>query len=195
MRGRIGRLVWLLVIMGVRIGLIGVGGMLVVTALIGGAAVFSRIASALLAIVAMAGLLALCTFILLRWGLAVPAVVLEDCRAGEAIGRSVELTKGRLGRVLLLGVCATMITYAAILLFQGPFIVGTVVVGPQTTSGFWLSLAGLVSGTIGTALTGPIMIVGLALLYYDARVREEGLDLQLMMAALDARPAAGLARD
>lgn len=44
---------------------------------------------------------------------------------------------------------------------------------------------------MATTLTAPIMIIGLALLYYDARIRDEGLDLQLMMSAIDNTAAAG----
>jgi len=36
----------------------------------------------------------------------------------------------------------------------------------------------------GHASTTPLLPIGLALAYCDARVRKEGLDLQLMMAAL-----------
>jgi hypothetical protein len=31
-------------------------------------------------------------------------------------------------------------------------------------------------------------VIGLALLYYDARIREEGFDVQLALGALDASP-------
>ena len=41
-------------------------------------------------------------------------------------------------------------------------------------------------------ISTPLMSIALALLYYDARVRQEGLDLQIMMDALDA-PSADMA--
>jgi len=34
-------------------------------------------------------------------------------------------------------------------------------------------------------LTGPLATIGIALIYYDERVRKEAFDLQLMMASLD----------
>jgi hypothetical protein len=52
------------------------------------------------------------------------------------------------------------------------------------------SLAGAVAGSIGNAVTGPIMIVALAVFYYDVRIRKEGLDLQMMVANLDGQPTA-----
>jgi hypothetical protein len=42
-------------------------------------------------------------------------------------------------------------------------------------------LAGFISG----ALTGPLATIGIALVYYDERVRKEAFDLQLMMSSLD----------
>jgi hypothetical protein len=41
-----------------------------------------------------------------------------------------------------------------------------------------------ISGGIGGAVSGPLMVIALTLLYFDARVRKEGLDLQLLMANL-----------
>lgn len=194
MRGRIGRLVWLLAIMSFRAGGLALIGIVTASALMGGMAVFSPVAAVLVFTVALIAVGLGWLFMMLRWGVAVPAALLEDHGARAAIRRSIELTRGRLGRVLLLAVLATIITYAAILLFQGPFIMGIMMAGPDSKSLLWLGLASNVSGAVGTALTGPIMIIGLALLYYDARIREEGLDLQMMMAALDATRAVDPAR-
>ena len=127
--------------------------------------------------------------LLLRYAVSVPALVLEGLGVRAAIRRSIGLTRGRLGRVFLLVLCATMVTYAATILLQGPFIAGAMVAGPGTSTALWLNIAGAVTGTIGTTLTAPFMIIGLALLYYDARIREEGFDLELSLAALDGAPA------
>jgi hypothetical protein len=117
---------------------------------------------------------------------AVPALVIERLSASAAIRRSIELTKGRLLRVFLLIICALMVTYATMAIFQGPFILGAFMAGPGTPQWFWLSIAGGIVGTIGAAFTTPFLIIGLALIYYDARIRDEGLDLELTLAALDA---------
>jgi hypothetical protein len=42
-------------------------------------------------------------------------------------------------------------------------------------------LAGFIVGV----LTGPLATIGIALVYYDERVRKEAFDLQLMMSSLD----------
>jgi hypothetical protein len=82
-----------------------------------------------------------------------------------------------------------IITYAAMAIFQGPFTVGALMAGPETSTAFWLNLVGAVTGTVGGAISGPLMIIALALLYYDVRIRNEGLDVQLMMATLDGDAA------
>ena len=48
----------------------------------------------------------------------------------------------------------------------------------------WKVVARLLTGSVSGALTGPLLTISLALAYYDARVRKEGFDLQVMMAAL-----------
>jgi hypothetical protein len=119
----------------------------------------------------------------------VPALVLENITARNAIRRSVRLTKGSLGRAAVLAIFATIIAYAALFLLQGPFTIGVVMAGPGTNAAVMFSLLGAVAGTIGGAVTGPIMIIALAVFYYDVRIRKEGLDLQLMVADLDHPPA------
>lgn len=136
---------------------------------------------------AAAGIVAL--LLALRYSLSVPALVLERLRAGAAIRRSVELTRGSLGRAFLVVFCATLITYASALLFQGPFMFGAMLTGPGQPLTLALSLTGVVVGTLGTTLVAPIMIVGLVVLYFDARVRNEALDVQMMIASVDRADA------
>jgi hypothetical protein len=194
MRGRIGALIVLLLLIGLRL----FGLMLLGTLLIGVAAAAAAVAAGsaagsiiggLLAVVIALMLFAVAAFMMLRYGVAVPALVIEGLPPAASIGRSVELTKGRLGRVFLLMLCASLVTYAAVVLFQGPFFAGALLSGLDTTQGFWLNVAGSVTGTIGATLTSPFMVIGLALIYYDARIREEGLDVELALAALDGASA------
>jgi len=62
--------------------------------------------------------------------------------------------------------------------------VAAALAGPETTTAFWLNLTGVVFGSVANALTGSLVIIALAVLYYDLRVRKEGLDLQLMISDL-----------
>jgi len=185
MRGRIGVLIVLLLLIGIRLGAIAFAGLFVTGLSIGIGASGSPVLGGLLALLFGTAAIAILVFLSLRYGVAVPALVIEGLSPTAAIRRSIELTDGRLGRVLLLVICATLITYAAVVLFQGPFIAGALMAGLETTPGFWLNILGAVTGTIGTTLTTPFLIIGLALIYYDARIREEGFDLELSLAALD----------
>ncbi len=80
----------------------------------------------------------------------------------------------------------SLITYIAILILQGPFWVATALVAEK--SGHipaWLGSLSVVSAGLGGALSGPLLMIGFSLLYYDVRVRKEAFDLQMMMAALE----------
>lgn len=129
-------------------------------------------------------------FLSLRYVLAVPITVLEQSRATEAITRSAMLTKGSYGRIFLLFICSMVLTYAALAIFQAPFTFGAALAGPGTPTAFWLTITGVVSGSVGTLLASPVLIIGIAVLYYDLRVRKEALDVQLMMQAFDAADTA-----
>lgn len=188
-RGQLGRLLVLMFAIFVRLAGLALGLTLIVMVFSGAIAVASRPASAVLAVFGVLLAMLATAIFSLRYALAVPALVLEHTSAGDAIRRSVLLTRGNLGRTALIVLFAMVITWAGMAFFQGPFMVGAVLAGPETSAGFWLNLFGVVTGTVGGAITGPLMIIALAVLYYDIRIRNEGLDVQLMLAGLDAPPA------
>lgn len=192
-RGRIGGLIVLMLLIGLRIGLAAIVGTVALTLATGLGSLIHPVLSGVVVLFGMLALFLGVCWMMLRYGMSVPSFVVEGLSPNASIGRSVELTRGRLGRVFLLVLCALMVTYAAMLIFQGPFTIGAVVAGPESAVGFWLNIAGAVTGTIGTTFTTPFLIIGLALLYYDARIREEGFDLELTLQALDARTVAARA--
>ena len=147
-------------------------------------AFITPVLTALMSVIGMVFIFVGCAYLMLRYSLAVPALVLEGLSAGASIKRSVELVHGATWRVLLLCVCAVIVAYAGAALLQGPFFLAAMAAGFESSSGFWLQMAGAVAGTIGQAFTSPIMIVGLVLQYYDSRMRDEALDIDLMLAAL-----------
>lgn len=185
MRGRIGKLVALMLLIGIRM----VGIVFVTVLFISIGFVFGPLLGGLLAFVLAVAGFTVFVLLSLRYAVSVPALVLEGHSASNAIRRSVELTRGRLGQVFLLMLCATLVSYAALILFQGPFFAASMLAGLESATGMWLSVAGAVFGTIGSTLTAPFMIIGLALMYYDARIREEGFDLELTLSAIENAPA------
>lgn len=187
-RRHIGRLLLLFLFVMLRLAAVGVAGFI---AMIFFGLMLAFITPVLTALMTMIGMVATfigCGFLMLRYSLAVPALVLEDLTAGQAIKRSVELVQGAMWRVLLLCVCAVIVAYAGAALLQGPFFLAAMSAGFESPAGFWLQMAGAVAGTVGQAFTSPIMIVGLALQYYDARMRDEAFDIDLMLAALAPPP-------
>jgi hypothetical protein len=84
----------------------------------------------------------------------------------------------------VLFVFTVIVTYAALAIFQMPFAIAALVVGLETPTGFVLNMLGVITGSIASALTSPLAVVAMATLYYDLRIRNEGLDLELMVAKL-----------
>ena len=186
-RTRIGRLVLLLFLIGMRLFLV-FGGITIAAIVVGGgAAIVSPILSMLIVTVALIAGFVLVSWMFLRYSVAVPAAVLEDNTATESIERSIYLTKGSLIRVVVLFVFTVVVTYAALAVFQFPFVIASLAAGPETSTGFWLNMVGLVTGSIASALTGPLAVVAMAVLYYDIRIRKEGLDVELLIEGLRAR--------
>jgi hypothetical protein len=186
LRGRVGRLALLLVLVSIRL----FGIVLLMFAVIGLAAGLgtrgSPVLAALVLFAAGLGAFVLWIWVVLRYAVAVPAAVLEDESATDAIRRSIELTRGSLLRVFALMAFTMVITYAVLAVFQGPFLIAGTMAGPDSSTFFWMNLLGTITGSVGGAFTAPLMIVAFAVLYYDLRVRNEGLDLQLMLAGLEA---------
>jgi hypothetical protein len=190
-KARLGRLAWLLVLLGARLmGVVflvvfGTGAIIAVGGLV------SPIVAGLVAIAGMLLGFGLFVWLFLRYAVSVPAAILEDNSASDAIARSIDLTRGSLLKVFVLFAFAAIVTYAALAIFQLPFAIAAFVVGITTPAGFWLNMLGVVTGSIGSALTSPLAVVAMATLYYDLRIRNEGLDLELMIAKLrDSAPAA-----
>jgi hypothetical protein len=189
MRGRIGRVVLLLLLMGIRlVGVMLVAVMLVGvgTAIAGQAAPVASFFFASLILVA-GGLLA--GFMALRYALSVPALAVEEISANDALQRSITLTRGSLGRVFVLVIFATIIVYITVLIFQAPLMMAAALAGPESPLAFWLNLIGAMTGAIAGAISGPVMIIAFAVLYYDVRIRQEGLDLQIIMSRLGPSPS------
>ncbi|PYR74835.1 MAG: hypothetical protein DMF86_17210 [Acidobacteria bacterium] len=189
-RRHIVRLLLLMLWTMLRIGGVLVGGMTIVVV---GGTLLGFVSPILTVLVMLAGFPAvmfLFVFMMLRYAVTVPAVLLEQLTAGRSIQRSIVLTRGNLLRVFVLFICAGVIAYATALLCQGPFMIGAFVAGEETTTAFWFRIAGLVFGTIGGTFSAPFGVVGLALMYYDLRIRKEAFDLQHMLNTLDPPPAA-----
>jgi hypothetical protein len=130
----------------------------------------------------------------LRYAVSIPALLLERVGVLAALRRSVQLTKGRRWQILVAVFLCTMIAYVGVIVFQGPFFMSMVFSVRTGRFPEWLAYAIAMSGAIGGAITGPVLLITLVLCYYDTRIRKEAFDLQFMMSSLDQpapAPAAG----
>jgi len=181
-----GRLVLLMLWSGARIGLVCLGLMVIVGLIVGMVGRLSPILSVMILVSGVMVSLAVMVFFTVRYAVCVPAAVLEGLGPNRAIARSVQLTRGYLGRIFLILLCAIVIAYATALLLQGPFMIVALFAGPGTVTALVFNVVAVVLGTAGSMFSGPIMIIGLAMAYYDLRIRKEALDLQMMFDSLDA---------
>jgi len=120
----------------------------------------------------------------LMWALAIPVAVLESRDMMDAASRSAELTKGSRLRVFVVYAMFLVILLVVSMLVQLP----VSLIAAETSPAF--AVLSAVASFISQCLVGPLMTIGMALLYYDLRVRKEAFDLQLMMAAIDGEPLA-----
>jgi hypothetical protein len=126
----------------------------------------------------------------LRWSLVVPITVLEGGGLRVSMRRSKALTHDRRGRVFLVYVLIVALTWVVGVICQVPFYL---TVGSQVfrRPGLIGQTARVLQATgyfVSASLVGALLTIALILIYYDERVRREGFDMQLMMAALEATP-------
>jgi hypothetical protein len=109
---------------------------------------------------------------------AIPAtVVFEGLRGAEAMERARRLAEGERKKVFWTLVAVWMVYFAIFLAVQVPF----TLVGGETV--------GQVAGSVLSIFIYPMAGITPALLYYDVRIRREGLDIELMAERLGGAPA------
>ena len=107
--------------------------------------------------------------------------------------RSKALTYDRRGRIFVIYLLIVILTWVVKIVCQTPFYI---ILGLRTSRSPWLlnQTARLiqVGGTfLSASLIGALLTIAITLIYYDERVRREGLDLQLMMSAAESAHEAG----
>jgi hypothetical protein len=119
------------------------------------------------------------------YSVAVPAMLLERIGPVDALRRSFRLVRGRwwptagalVVGYLLIGILGALVT-AVIMVIPSLVADGNTLVG---------ALGAVVGGTVGSVLTTPYSAAVVTLLYFDLRVRKEGLDLQLIAEGADVQ--------
>jgi len=122
----------------------------------------------------------------LRYSLAVPACVVENMKARQAIRRSVELTKGSRGRILMLGLLVFVIELGLVGISQ--FFLFVLAFKHHGQLGPVAQAISQIIAFFTNTFLGPIYATGITLFYYDQRIRKEGYDIEWMMQAAGLTP-------
>ncbi len=139
------------------------------------------LASSVVFLFLLAGLVVYGIIMSLRYSLAVPACTVENLNARDAIRRSIQLSRGSRGRIFMLGLLALIIQLGLTGITQGFFIV--VGIKHQGVLPVWMSVLQQFLAFLTNTFVGPIYATGFTLFYYDQRVRKEGYDIERMMHA------------
>ena len=130
-------------------------------------------------------------YLVLRWSLVIPVAVLEDAGAITAMERSGELTRGDLGRILVIYVLYFLLAMVFSSVWMIP--VGILVVmsgGDPTDLSLALQVIIQVGSYLVTCLFGPLLTIAMSLVYYDERVRKEAFDLEHLLAQVEGKTGA-----
>ena len=116
--------------------------------------------------------------------LSIPALAVEDLRVGQALSRSVSLSRGSFWRLLGISILVMLITQVGTTLLSTPFSILSIVplfVGLSEGTAFVVSMAvQLAGGVAASALVLPFIGVVAALLHLDLRMRREAYDVELI---------------
>jgi hypothetical protein len=120
--------------------------------------------------------------IAIRLSAATVVVVVEDLRGRKAMGRSWRLVKGHSWRVFVTLFLAVLIAGVIAAILTIPFAFDALRPG---LSGGILRFLG---ATLSAIITRPFVALVTTLLYFDLRIRKEGLDLAIMARDLGTSP-------
>ncbi|MDQ8705837.1 hypothetical protein RCO28_25555 [Streptomyces sp. LHD-70] len=132
-------------------------------------------------------------WLMVRFSLSSPALMLEKQTVRKALGRSAKLVQGSWWRVFGIQLLAAILVNIVVSIILIPFTAVAVALSGDGVSGFLNSGVGNVGWTfliitgigsvIGSMLAFPITAGVTVLLYIDLRIRREALDLELARAA------------
>ncbi|MGW0574930.1 glycerophosphoryl diester phosphodiesterase membrane domain-containing protein [Streptomyces sp. NPDC002920] len=179
-------LIFLLLLIAAVVGTVGVLPGALVSAGGNGAA------GAALAVLGTLGAIVVALWLMIRFSLASPALMLEKQGIGKAMGRSAQLVRGSWWRIFGIQLLALIIANLLAAIVVVPFAlagaamsdggIGGLIDGTGSYGWAYLVVSGIGS-VIGSMITYPIAAGVVVLLYIDQRIRREALDLDLARAA------------
>jgi hypothetical protein len=121
-------------------------------------------------------------YLYVAWSAALPALLFEDRRGTKALGRSRELFSGRWWPTA----AALFVAFVLSAIITGAL--SGLVVGVVGSGDFTSDVLGALVRSAGTILTTPFTAAVVTVLYFDARVRKEGFDLELLARRIGVEP-------
>ncbi len=136
---------------------------------------------AVIAVFMFMGMLALflpALFLALAFSLVTQVMVVEGTGVWRALSRSWSMVLKDLGRVILVFLVMSLLSYFVTGVVTTPISLGVMLLMYlQVDSSIWFMALSLLSGFLGLAVA-PVPIISLTLLYHDLRYRREGTDLE-----------------
>ena len=117
------------------------------------------------------------------WSLSIPALLFESLGPFKALGRSFNLISGRFWESLVIVIVALLVYF--VIAFVIGLVFGGIAVGVDDQNDVVTSIAASVGNLIAESITVPYCTALLTILYFDQRVRKEGLDVQLLAGDWD----------
>ena len=171
-------------------GIVFIGAMLSALVATSGAGPVFAIIAVILAVILVIALIVAAISVWLRFCLAFPVCVTEQTRVWPSLQRSNRLTKGSRGRIFvmyLLVVILTMVAFYALdlpvqILLKLTVFKSTEMMALLSKPPLLLQVVNLFISFLERSFVMPIYAIALVLFYNDQRTRQEGYDIELLMA-------------
>lgn len=171
-------------------GLIFIGAMLSALVATSGAGPALAILAGILAFVLVIALIVAAVSIWLRFCLAFPASVTEQTRVWPSMLRSNRLTKGSRGRIFVMYLLVFILTVVAYYALDLPVQIilkltvfkSTEMMALLSKPPLLMQVVNLFISFLERSFVMPIYAIALVLFYNDQRTRQEGYDIELLMA-------------
>jgi hypothetical protein len=118
------------------------------------------------------------------WLVATPVLLVEGVKPTRALGRSFELIKPRWWPAFGLGLVAVIFQFTVNMSLR-LLLIALLLRNQGSSSTAYIVASGVISAT-SALFTTPVIAAAFVILYFDLRVRAEGLDLQMVLARLDS---------
>ncbi len=165
--GRLGSILWVVTLTVLGVACVFLAGF-------GFSVLFATAGAGPLIVVVMIAAAVLAAILFVRWMFGPSIVIVEDSRGREALSRSWRVSGGAFWKIVGTTLLASLLTG----LVGGVFgIIPALLSQALGSSGWLLRAAG---SALASVITTPFATIVTVLLYFDQRIRKEGLDLAIM---------------